>query len=415
MEGGEDLSGKGGSENVAVNLDSTVSEREVRDQSTIGTDSCTLEGAAGAAGSLFADILQTIDSIFPDMPVGNIDDIESMPTSNIVVDVIETIDSILNWNDKVDGKTNILREVEKGNGKEQMIADKDVSDVSALNDKQSDVHEGMEIDVEDQQGTKRSQTMNQTAKAKGLLVSIGSDENFDAYTIVEKGTQITEHGSHVPLCDGKEKHNEESGMRQNNEEQERISEEVGSLSPFIRSLSAQTPPLCDVNSPLPTCEFFFPLSKENMSQNLKSPNHDDERLERRWRRREAMNDSLKCNQVASATKTTVRICENTTVLIAESDHTIDDNTNEDCQILLGVHTSDSDEVDADYISLLAEYNPVIEIDNDEVDESYRLFLTTYDPVMEINTASSHSGGSNIDSDEVDTCYGSFLATYDPVV
>jgi len=110
-----------------------------------------------------------------------------------------------------------------------------------------------------------------------------------------------------------------------------------------------------------------------------------------------MNDSLKRNQVASATKTAVKICENTTVLIVESDHTIDDDTNEDCQILLGVHISDSDEVNADYISMLAKYNPVIGTDNDEVDESYGSFFTTYDPVKEIYTVSSHSGGSNIDS------------------
>lgn len=102
-----DLSGEAGSENVAVKLDSTVSEREVRDQSIIGTRSCTLEDVVGAAGSLFSDKLQTIDSIFPDMQIGNIDGIESMSNFNIVVDVIETIDSILIWNDKVDSKTNI--------------------------------------------------------------------------------------------------------------------------------------------------------------------------------------------------------------------------------------------------------------------------------------------------------------------
>jgi len=302
-----------------------------------------------------------------------------------------------------------LHEVEKCNAKEQIIADKYVSGESALNVEQSDVHEGMEIDVKGQQDTERSQTMNQTTKAKGLTLSIESEENFDAYTILEKGTKITDHGSHVPLCAVKEKLNEESSMRQNNEEQEYISEQVGSLSPFIHSLSAQTPLLCDVNSPQPTCEFFFPLSKEDMSQNLKSPNRDDKRtrLERRLRRREAINDSLKHNQVAGNTKTNVKICENTTILIVEFDHTIDDDTNEDCELLLGVHTSDSDEVDADYISLLAKYNSVIETDSDEMDESYISFLTTYDLVIEIDTASSHSGGSNIESDEVDTSYESF--------
>ncbi|RHN77704.1 hypothetical protein MtrunA17_Chr1g0157631 [Medicago truncatula] len=101
-----------------------------------------------------------------------------------------------------------------------------------------------------------------------------------------------------------------------------------------------------------------------MSQNLKSPNPDDKetRLERRWKRREAMNDSLKHNHVASATKTPAEICENTTILIDESDHTIDDDTNEDCEILLGECTGVNDEVEADYKSLLAKYSPVIETD-----------------------------------------------------
>jgi len=63
----EDLSGEAGIENAAVKLDRVVSEREARYQSIVGTDSWTMEDAAGAAGhpgtSLFADILKSIDSI----------------------------------------------------------------------------------------------------------------------------------------------------------------------------------------------------------------------------------------------------------------------------------------------------------------------------------------------------------------
>jgi len=55
-----------------------------------------------------------------------------------------------------------------------------------------------------------------------LPVSIEGKEIFDANAIVEEGTQITDHGSHMLLRDGKEKLNEESNMRQKVEEQECI-------------------------------------------------------------------------------------------------------------------------------------------------------------------------------------------------
>lgn len=208
----EDLSGEAGIENAAVKLDRVVSEREARYQSIVGTDSWTMEDAAGAAGhpgtSLFADILKSIDSIL--YTNWNDDSILNMPIVN----------------DKVDGRASIVHEVvcgtevEKCNAMEQVIADKDVSGVSALNTEQSDVREGMEIDVEDQQGIERSRTMNRTVEVKGLLVSIEGEENFHANAIVEEGTQITEQGSHVLLHDGKEKLNKESNMRQKVEEQE---------------------------------------------------------------------------------------------------------------------------------------------------------------------------------------------------
>ncbi|KEH37804.1 hypothetical protein MtrunA17_Chr2g0303331 [Medicago truncatula] len=247
----EHLSGEAEIENAAaVKLDRVVSEREARYQSIVGTDSCAMDAAAEAAGhpstSLFADILETIDSILnmPFVNDGKVDrnssivDIEETSNfgndkfdanSNIVVDIMETIDSILNMpigNDKVDGKTNIVHEVvcgtevEKCNATEQVIADKDVSGVSALNAEQSDVYEGMEIYVEDQQETERSRTMNQTVEVNGLLVSIEGEENFDANAIAEEGTQITDQGSYMLLRDGKEKLSEESNMRQKVEEQE---------------------------------------------------------------------------------------------------------------------------------------------------------------------------------------------------
>lgn len=195
----EDLSGEAGIENAAaVKLDRVVSEREARYQSIVGTDSWTMEDAAGAAGhpgtSLFADILKSIDSIlYTNWNDGKVDrnssivDIEEMSNfgndkfdanSNIVVDIMEMIDSILNMpivNDKVDGRASIVHEVvcgtevEKCNAMEQVIADKDVSGVSALNTEQSDVREGMEIDVEDQQGLERSRTMNRTVEVKGKI------------------------------------------------------------------------------------------------------------------------------------------------------------------------------------------------------------------------------------------------------
>jgi len=149
------------------------------------------EGAGAVARpvtSLFAEMLETIDSILY-MPIGrndNVDDVEEMSnfgndkfdTNSCVVDIVEMIDSILNMpigDDKVDGKANIVdevvcgTEVEKCIAKEQIIADNDVSGVSALNAEQSDVHEEMQIDVEDQQGTERSKTMNQADKVEGKI------------------------------------------------------------------------------------------------------------------------------------------------------------------------------------------------------------------------------------------------------
>lgn len=163
-----------------------------------------------------------------------------------------------------------------------------------------------------------------------------------------------------------------------------------------------------------------------MSQNLKSPNPNDKekRLERRWRRREARNDSLKHNRVTSATKTTAKICDNATILTDESDHTIDDDTNDDCEILSGECTGVSDEVEADYESLLAKYNPVIEADSasnhidgsniDEVEADYRSLLDKYNPIIETDSAINHSDGSKIFEvvADADADYRSFLHIYE---
>jgi len=176
---------------VGETLDGSVEcGGQVHDEVICG-DSVKGAGAVAVASpvtSLFAEMLETIDSILY-MPIGrndNIDDIKGMSNfgndkfdakSNIV-DIVETIDLLLNMpigNDKVDGKATIVdevvcgTEVEKCNAKEQIIADNNVSGVSALNAEQSDVLEGMLIDVEDQQGTERSNTMNQTDKVKGKI------------------------------------------------------------------------------------------------------------------------------------------------------------------------------------------------------------------------------------------------------
>ncbi|KAI5394210.1 uncharacterized protein LOC127091002 [Lathyrus oleraceus] len=171
----------------------------------------------------------------------------------------------------------------------------------------------------------------------------------------------------------------------------------------------------------------------HVSENLQSPNLDDKRirLERRWRRREIMVDSLNRSRVASATTTALKIRGNTDVLIDKNEHRIDDEADEEWKTFLATYRSgeddDDDEMDEDYGSFLATYNSDIEadcasnhsggsnIDHDEADAEYLSFLATYDPDVENDSAGNQSGGSNIDSDEIDADYVSFLATYDPDV
>ena len=217
----------------------------------------------------------------------------------------------------------------------------------------------------------------------------------------------------------------------------------------------------------------------HMSENLESPNPDDKgtlRLERRWKRREAVRNSLNC--VASATRKTAKICGNKAVVVKdENDHIIDDDRNVinlDEEVGVGPvkgsilptynldsetdtasyhrsssninanfgNNNDSDAVDEDYASFLHTYNPDIEIDyasdhidgsnidvdfginndGEEVNADYASFLATYHPTIETDRASNHWGGgsnnevhfsNNNDDDEVDTNYKSFLATYHP--
>ncbi|XP_004498475.1 uncharacterized protein [Cicer arietinum] len=158
------------------------------------------------------------------------------------------------------------------------------------------------------------------------------------------------------------------------------------------------------------------LDDSHMNENPKSHYPDDRRirLERRWRRREAANVSLKHNCFASAARTTTKIYGNRAVLKRKNDHTTYDDKDEACKNKLGTFVRDHDE---DYISYLVTYNPDIEIDsandhngNDEFDEDYRSFLDTYNLDIEIDNASNRNG-----SDETDEDYRTFLVTYNPDV
>ncbi|XP_045808653.1 uncharacterized protein LOC123902883 [Trifolium pratense] len=187
------------------------------------------------------------------------------------------------------------------------------------------------------------------------------------------------------------------------------------------------------------------------TENSKSLNHDDKliRLERRWRRREARNDSLQNNYVASATRTTTKICENTSVSIDKNNHMIDDEIDEDWAKYLATYTGDDDdEVDSDYEADLATYNDDIEADStsnqsrdNEVDPDYGAYLANSNLDIGADRASNQSrdsdevdpdygtylANSNLDigadrasnqshdSDEVDPDYGTYLATYNPEI
>ncbi|KAL5067065.1 hypothetical protein RYX36_017952 [Vicia faba] len=116
--------------------------------------------------------------------------------------------------------------LKKCNANEQIVGENDVGSVS-------DECKEMQVDVEDQQGTETSKTMNHTVDIKGTVV-FGSEKNIDANAIVEQDTQITDQGSHVLWRDGKEKVDIELNTRQNIEEREGVSEQVGSNGKTVK-------------------------------------------------------------------------------------------------------------------------------------------------------------------------------------
>lgn len=176
-----------GSENAAaVELGSVVLGGEVRDEAVVGSESCT--------------VVETTIGDFNMVDAAEAADHRVANTSN---DDALTGSSVREENVQCFG-------LEKCNAKEQLIVDNDVSGVSSLDAQQSDVHEGMQIDGEDQQGTERNEIVNHTAEVKGSSASIETEENLDANAIVEEDTQVTDQGSHAPLRDGKEKVIEES-------------------------------------------------------------------------------------------------------------------------------------------------------------------------------------------------------------
>ncbi|WJX16527.1 hypothetical protein P8452_06540 [Trifolium repens] len=187
------------------------------------------------------------------------------------------------------------------------------------------------------------------------------------------------------------------------------------------------------------------LGDSHISENLRSPNSDDKRLrlERRWRRRDARNDSLQHNVsnindsdevdpdyalflnsvtivdddeeymcVKKTTDTSVRKDgRNTSKIDYASNHSSGSNIG----VSVG-NSNDSDEMDPDYALFL---NSVTIVDGDE--EYMCAKNTTNTSVAEdgrnstkIDSASNHNGGSNIgvgnsnDNDEVDPDYALVL-------
>jgi len=142
------------------------------------------------------------------------------------------------------------------------------------------------------------------------------------------------------------------------------------------------------------------LGDSHMSENLTSPYSDDKRIrsERRWRRREAMNDSLKYNRFTSATKTTAMTGGNTAALNAKNEHTIDCDADEDNVNNLGANTGEyDDEMDEDHgnmAALIDKNDHVIDCDADEDN---------------VNNLSANTGE---DGDEMDEDHGNMAALID---
>ncbi|CAJ2673489.1 unnamed protein product [Trifolium pratense] len=237
---------EGGSENAVVELGSVVLEQEVRDEAVVGGGTgnesytvvettggdFTMEDAAGDVDHEMTDISgeNALGCSITGSSVGGENVQEKQKDGNVIGhgtpedgnDVIVQSNKILDkgeqpiWNDKVDIDSDDVHEVVYGTGVEV--------DKTLLNsdENQSSI---------DQQRTEISKTMNHTAEIKDNNacgpVGAGTLENLDANAIGEKDAQITDQGSHVPLCDGKQKFSNESNMRQNVEEREFVSEQVG--------------------------------------------------------------------------------------------------------------------------------------------------------------------------------------------
>ncbi|CAL5206795.1 unnamed protein product [Lathyrus oleraceus] len=186
--------------NIGSNLH-LKSDDKVVDQGGLVCDKVEIEGKLSSNG---------------EQPIGN-DEVDD--NANNVPEVVcgtkaEIDKTLLNSDEK---QSSILK---KCNTKKQIVAENNVGSVSDA--EQSDKE--MQVDVEDQQGTETSKTVNHTVDIKGTSVSFGSEKNLDANAIVEKDTQITDQGSRMTLRDRKEKVDIELNTRQNIEQRESISE-----------------------------------------------------------------------------------------------------------------------------------------------------------------------------------------------
>ncbi|KEH40284.1 hypothetical protein MTR_1g026790 [Medicago truncatula] len=161
------------------------------------------------------------------------------------------------------------------------------------------------------------------------------------------------------------------------------------------------------------------LGDSHMSE-LNYPDDKRIRSERRWRRREAMNDSLKYNCFTSATKTTVMNGENMAALNAKNDHTIDLDADEDNVNNLSANTGeDDDKMDEDHgnmAALIDKNDHVIECDAADEDNVNNLSANTGEDDDEMgedhgNTAALIDKNDHTIDDEADEDYAEFLSTY----
>ncbi|GAU31380.1 hypothetical protein TSUD_19250 [Trifolium subterraneum] len=238
---------EGGSENAVVELGSVASESEVRDEAVVvettpgdfimedaagdldrevtNTSCDNILGCSVTGSSVGGENVQCESEGKEKQEDGNVighgipedgnDVIVTFPRFHAEVEIEEKLNSNGEQpigNDKVDVDPDDVHEVvygtgveidktllnsdenqssinEKCNANEQVIADKDVG---ASDAGQSDVHEGMQVDVVDQQGTERSKSAEIKDNDACSPVGAGTSENLDANAIEEKDTQITE-------------------------------------------------------------------------------------------------------------------------------------------------------------------------------------------------------------------------------